>query len=683
MANLSFPPFTEIRGHIEVGSAFEIDHTELPPRTPALLRSIRVVMVSEKTEYNVSVRYPSTQSLLRYLSNLNTEMFPEMDERFVMGIELADKLLYRKVNTQEFAEKKDKEEFWTVVSNSGSKNAGTCLSVLKGSGMVRWGVRRQVKFIGRHTENNPQPSSSIVKGVQHPKTEGNEEDLEEQIEEEEEEEEDDEVEEVLTEQTYEKQSGKRRRHSSRLISQTKAKNKCKQIVPLKKAHERWSAERYELAEKNLLEVMRAKGAVYGSPILRPELRAEARKRIGDTGLLDHLLKHMAGKVAPGGTERFRRRHSAEGAMEYWLESADLVDLRKDAGIQDPYWTPPPGWKPGDSLTQDPVCAKELKQLKEVTAKLARDLEEKVSRKQIEEEMAKLRREMEKMLSKKQMESPAIVASNPSPISHDLNLETAFVPSNSDLDSSLITLGKYKEQLTIVSDHVRTLEEEIRKIKTKEEKRTESASALMVSARSCAEKEKKKAGQKEVVGTEAEKEERTGGAVAEEKAAKLRRLRSSFRICKPPGTFRWPNTVQNSCSTANSSTMLSSQVVVKVEDLLVVPTPPSVSSSTSSLHYHHYHHHHHYPNSPVKPLAERRGLTITVSAAGENSISTTTKKSSTTLINLNDPPTSADTPSSPISATTAMPMVQLVGESSGACPSKGEGKWLALGTPTTG
>ncbi|KAG5041354.1 hypothetical protein JHK85_013830 [Glycine max] len=31
----------------------------------------------------------------------------------------------------------------------------------------------------------------------------------------------------------------------------------------------------------------------------------ARKHIGDTGLLDHLLKHIDGKVAPGGTERFR------------------------------------------------------------------------------------------------------------------------------------------------------------------------------------------------------------------------------------------------------------------------------------------------------------------------------------------------------------------------------------------
>lgn len=120
-----------------------------------------------------------------------------------------------------------------------------------------------------------------------------------------------------------------------------------------------------------MEVMKSKGARTETPILRPQLRAEARKRIGDTGLLDHLLKHMAGKLAPGGQERFRRRHNPDGAMEYWLESADLVNLRKDAGVTDPYWVPPPGWKPGDSPTQDPICATELKLLKDDISNIKR------------------------------------------------------------------------------------------------------------------------------------------------------------------------------------------------------------------------------------------------------------------------------------------------------------------------
>jgi hypothetical protein len=54
--------------------------------------------------------------------------------------------------------------------------------------------------------------------------------------------------------------------------------------------------------------------------LRPALREEARKHIGDTRLLDHLLKHMTDTVISTG-ERFRRRHNAEGAMEYWVEDA--------------------------------------------------------------------------------------------------------------------------------------------------------------------------------------------------------------------------------------------------------------------------------------------------------------------------------------------------------------------------
>jgi hypothetical protein len=117
--------------------------------------------------------------------------------------------------------------------------------------------------------------------------------------------------------------------------------------------------------------MKEKEAVYGNSIMRAGLRSEARKYIGDTGLLDHLLKHMAGKVAPGGVERFRRRHNVEGSMEYWLESADLVDIRQEIGVQDPYWTPPPGWKPVDSILPDHVARNELRKIKEDINQLMR------------------------------------------------------------------------------------------------------------------------------------------------------------------------------------------------------------------------------------------------------------------------------------------------------------------------
>jgi hypothetical protein len=102
----------------------------------------------------------------------------------------------------------------------------------------------------------------------------------------------------------------------------------------------------------LIDIMHERGVAPGRPILRPALREEARKHIGDTGLLDHLLKHMTDTVVHTG-ERFRRRHNSEGAMEYWLEHASLMDMRKAAGIEDPSWVPPPDWIPGDRLPGKP------------------------------------------------------------------------------------------------------------------------------------------------------------------------------------------------------------------------------------------------------------------------------------------------------------------------------------------
>lgn len=45
---------------------------------------------------------------------------------------------------------------------------------------------------------------------------------------------------------------------------------------------------------------------------------------GDTGLLDHLLKHLADKVVTPEGDKLRRRHNAEGHMEYWLQSAEAA-----------------------------------------------------------------------------------------------------------------------------------------------------------------------------------------------------------------------------------------------------------------------------------------------------------------------------------------------------------------------
>lgn len=94
----------------------------------------------------------------------------------------------------------------------------------------------------------------------------------------------------------------------------------------KEHHGRWSTDRYEAAQRSLIHILRLMGAT--SPdvsILRPTLREEARKVIGDTGLLDHLLKHLADQVVSPEGERLRRRHNREGHMEYWLQNPAAME----------------------------------------------------------------------------------------------------------------------------------------------------------------------------------------------------------------------------------------------------------------------------------------------------------------------------------------------------------------------
>lgn len=141
---------------------------------------------------------------------------------------------------------------------------------------------------------------------------------------------------------------------------------------------RWSDERYKLAEQSMLEILKAEGATFEKPITRPALRMAARKCIGDTGLLDHLLKHIDGKVAPGGAERFRRWFSRNGIMEYWLENADLANIRQQAGVLDPYWIPPSGI--GLRPYEDSVSAEEMKLLKAELNKMKSDMQELLSKK---------------------------------------------------------------------------------------------------------------------------------------------------------------------------------------------------------------------------------------------------------------------------------------------------------------
>lgn len=193
-----------------------------------------------------------------------------------------------------------------------------------------------------------------------------------------------------------------------------------------------------------------------------------------------------------------------------------------------------------------------------------------------------------------------------------------------------------------------MQQQIKKLMANAEGKTRPDSALMVSKKSHAEKEKKQVDMEQVqevvlIGDDggpgkgkAEKTTAIAETTAEKKAAKIERLKSGFRICKPQGTFVWPSMARNNYNAGSNG--VSPQVVVQVEDLLVVPTPPSVSSSsalappqlTSPPS-----NHQHLP-SPVKPVAERRAVTVTISAMsndhGDQGYSTTTTTTTTTTTN---------------------------------------------------
>lgn len=138
------------------------------------------------------------------------------------------------------------------------------------------------------------------------------------------------------------------------------------------------------------------------------------------------------------------------------------------------------------------------------------------------------------------------------------------------------------------------------------------------------------------------------APTEDRAAKIERLKSGFRICKPQGSFLWPDMTT---STPHP------QGKVQLQDLIAVHTPPSVSSTSPKQSYLLFTPHGPRHTSPVKASAERRPVTISQSTPAttpitfppldrmihnqyeKSSISTSTTITNTIktpLINLNEP-----------------------------------------------
>ncbi|XP_050386268.1 protein DYAD [Argentina anserina] len=538
--------------HIQVGSFYELDHSKLPHTAPEHIKSIRVVMVDEKSLFKVSVRFPSLDSLHTHLNEESyknpdgSSFLPASDESYSMTPEMASDVLYRRVPHQKIAEESRMWSFWAGRRRFVTRRSASpcCLSEIKLSGMVQWGKRKLVRCVTNHEtaansdHEQVEKEEPMVDDVKEPCYEfrkRNQIQMKQKI-------------------------AKRRKQSHQIVvyDQTRQKQMVEGTI------ERWSAKRYKAAEENILKVMKAKGACAEKPIRRAPLRAEARKLIGDTGLIDHLLKHMAERVAPGGVDRFRRRHNADGALEYWLENADLMRIREEAGIKDPYWTPPPGWKIGDNPTQDPICVRMFKE--------------------IWEEIANVKRERE---FQQQHEDMAVgTASNSSLTTLDQVKPYSSVINGKDKYTELaVKKSRIEEQMLQLSQSFSGIEEEMNSLleEMRVLKPTMEESVRLYSGT---------AGVPMLIpDDEAGTKDKMRSRDKVDRAAKIERLRSSFRICEPQGTFLWPDM------------SMSPKGMVQHNDSFLVPTPPSVSSSNKSATCLVLSH------SPLKPLAERRALNI--------------------------------------------------------------------------
>ncbi|KAL6643885.1 hypothetical protein ACP70R_018651 [Stipagrostis hirtigluma subsp. patula] len=328
--------------------------------------------------------------------------------------------------------------------------------------------------------------------------------------------------------------------------------------------DRWSAQRYAKAEAAMLDILRARGASAGKPLPRGELRKEARRDIGDTGLLDHLLRHVADKVPAGSAERVRRRYNATGALEYWLEPAELAAVRREAGVTDQYWVPPPGWKPGDPVSPD-----------DCTLAMRRKVEE------LDGELAAAKRHMKKVSSDLvQVSKEAYISwkgydcmlkANEKLEKQVLTLEEKCekaVETNGELKEELLFLkekfeymidknAKLEAQMLSLSTSFQTLKEDTLLQITGGE---EVQDMLMLEQADLFVKEPSKADtdkQEAIAGNAATAGASNATAVDGSASSGGRRAsrKCSMRICKPQGAFQWPSAADTAAVAACSPTAL--------------------------------------------------------------------------------------------------------------------------------
>ncbi|CAA7058049.1 unnamed protein product [Microthlaspi erraticum] len=582
------PPCVNVAvAYIRAGSYYEIDSSILPQRSPEQLKSIRVVMVGKITARDVTLRYPSMYSLRSHfdcsrnskMNRSNSEkrsgsLLPVLDESHVMSSELAGDLLYRRIAPHELSVKRNSWSFWVSAASSRRNNfsrretipqpayntrlcraaspVGKCWSGSRG--MIKWGRRLRVRYQSRQKENprlKDEEEETCKEEDDGNETEGTDDGTRKR---------------KLIESRTERLAQRAK------VSDSAQKQKENQIVvytrkSAKKFIDRWSVERYKLAERNMLKVMKEKNAVFGNSILRSELTSEARKLIGDTGLLDHLLKHMAGKVAPGGQDRFRRKHNADGAMEYWLESADLIRIRKEAGVEDPYWTPPPGWKLGDNPTQDPICAGEIREIRDG--------------------LASLKREFEKLASKKE-EDELLVMTTPNSCvtSQNVDHDNLMTPAKEMYADLLKKKYKIEDQLVIVAETLRQMEEDMGWLKkTVDEnypRKPDSTETPLLLEDSPTLKTLEEVKNKRNQVTESPRN-REKGKKQEQRSPLSLISNTGFRLCRPVASFSWPKLPALAAVTGDTSSGNN-------DEFASLPS--------------------HRPSpTPVKPLAAKRPLVL--------------------------------------------------------------------------
>ncbi|CAN6287385.1 unnamed protein product [Urochloa humidicola] len=563
------------------GAFYEIDHEKLPPKSPIHLKSIRVVKVSECTNLDVTVKFPSLQALRNFFSYPASGTGPELDERFVMSSNHAARILRRRVAEEELEGEVHKGSFWLVkpclydfaASQQASPpqpppappatklppEADSCLlTTLKcdGSG---WGMRRRVRYIGRHRDEAPKEA-----GVDGYDTEVSVRDEQQRP--------------ATREDTRRERKCKRKREAegsskdkhrdegkkNRKVqggSKKSSKKAKKRTVESKDGDprhgkDRWSAERYAAAERSLLDIMRSRGARSGAPVMRQVLREEARKHIGDTGLLDHLLKHMAGRVPEGSAHRFRRRHNADGAMEYWLEPAELAEVRRQADVSDPYWVPPPGWKPGDDVSLvagDLLVKRQVEELTEEVNCVKRQMEQLAGKDG--------NFDAERAYSSLKEKYQIVVRANEKLEKQVFSLKDMcenVVQMNGELKKEVLS---FKDKYELISDKNDKLEEQITSLSSsflsfKDQLvlalKTETARQLGLAPSD----DNQEAAPRTTVylASGDQMTPRSDGTVIQGVPDRRARSRkSSFRVCKPQGTFLWPSMASGTTISGGSST----------------------------------------------------------------------------------------------------------------------------------